>query len=95
MGGGKEEMEWKKKGQQSWRHPITLMADRDYDIPPGCEMVIGVQKIKNEEFKGYSAEEGMVTPVRTKERLSQKFMVGYGYGGIEGKVLVFNPTEKG
>jgi hypothetical protein len=36
----------------------------------------------------------MVTPLRTKERLDQKFMVGYGYGGIDGKILVFNPMEK-
>jgi hypothetical protein len=73
---------------------ITLIANRDYDVPPGYQMVIGVEEIRNEEFKGYSTKEGMVTPLRTKERLDQKFMVGYGYGGIDGKILVFNPMEK-
>jgi hypothetical protein len=56
-------------------------------------VVIGVEEISDEEFKGYSTREGMVTPLRTKERLDQRFMVGYGYGGVEGKVLVFNPAE--
>jgi hypothetical protein len=58
MGGGEETMEWKKKGQQNWRHPITLIANRDYDVPPGYQMVIGVEEIRNEEFKGYSTKEG-------------------------------------
>jgi hypothetical protein len=95
MGGGRETVEWKKRGQQNWRHPITLMADRDYDVPPGYQVVIGVERIKDEEFKGYSTREGIVTPLRTKERLDQRFMVGYGYGGVEGRVLVFNPAETG
>jgi hypothetical protein len=38
MGGGRETVEWKKRGQQHWRHPITLIANRDYDVPPGYQM---------------------------------------------------------
>src|SRR4051794_33451338 len=33
----------------------------------------------------------MVTPVRTKERLNQRFMVAYGYGQVKDRVVVFNP----
>ena len=81
--GGRRELPWRKKGQQYWRHPITLITDSDYDIPSGCQMVVGVNKVDDEEFRGYSEREGMITPLRTKARLDQKFMVGHGYGEMK------------
>jgi exodeoxyribonuclease-3 len=85
---------WKWKKEQYWRYPVVVRADRDYEIAPGSVQVVGVGEIEQEELRGRVGGEMLLTPVRTKERLAQKFLVGYGYGPMERKVLVFNPEAK-
>ena len=82
---------WKLKDQPYWRHPVILTANEDFRVPAGHQMVIGVVSAR-EQTKGLSCQDGLITPTRTKERLDQRFLVGYGYGELNGKIAVFNPN---
>ena len=91
---GKEEVKWKVRKQPHWRHPVTLTTDDNYQIPPGHSMVVGTQQVHPDQMWGRKDREGLFTPVRTKLRLDQQFLVGYGHGELNGKVILFNPGAK-
>ena len=55
-------------------------------------MIVGVEEAKGQR-EGIRGDEGLFTPVRTRARLDQRFLVAYGFGRLEQKVGVFNPVE--
>src|SRR5690349_2312862 len=50
--------------------------------------------ISEEERFAYVHQEGLVTPLRSKTRLQQKFCVAYGFGPLEQHLLLCNPTDR-
>jgi hypothetical protein len=85
---------WVKLKDPYWRHPIVLKIDQDFVLLKESAKIVNIQPVREEDWKGRSVKKGLVTPLRSKERMQQKFLTAYGYGALQGRVLLFNPTDK-
>jgi hypothetical protein len=71
-----------------------LKIDQDFVLLKESAKIVNIQPVREEDWKGRSVKKGLVTPLRSKERMQQKFLTAYGYGALQGRVLLFNPTDK-
>ena len=88
------ELRWIKHKGQHWRRPITLVTSETLVIPPQTQMALPVMAPARSEWDGYSTKWGILTPVRSRQILIQKFSVAYMYGESIEKVLVANATNE-
>jgi len=68
--GAKVISEWQISKQPYWRHPIVLTVFQRQVIPPHTQKFIHVNRITENEWRGRMKREGLITPLRSLERLS-------------------------
>ena len=88
------ELHWITHKGQHWRRPITLVTSETIVIPSQTQVAVPVIAPAAAEWDGYSTKWGILTPVRSRQILDQKFAVAYMYGESIEKVLVANATSQ-
>jgi len=63
-------------------------------IPPQTQMSLPITTPAVSEWNGYSTKWGILTPIRSRQILDQKFAIAYMYGENVEKVLVANTTHQ-
>jgi hypothetical protein len=89
------EVRWDLYKGQHWRRPITLLCATDIELDPNTQTIVGVQDVAESQWQGISNRAGLVTPIRTRGILSQKFATAYMYGkSAIDRVLVANTSPQ-
>ena len=77
---------------QHWKESVTLIADETIVIPAESQKILAIKHFAN-QWEGIEPKTGLVTPIRTKDVLSQKFAVAHMYGKDMQKVVLMNKTS--
>lgn len=86
------EVSWRKIHKtQHWKKPATMLLAEDTEIPPDYQVVVPVCQTRSCE--SWKDAKGLVTPVRSKQALTNKFVTAYAYGERMEKVVILNPTD--
>ena len=85
-------VDWELYHGQHWRQSVTLIADETVVIPAESQKILAIKHFAN-QWEGIEPKTGLITPIRTKDVLSQKLAMAYMYGEDMQKVVLMNKTS--
>jgi hypothetical protein len=86
---------WSTFVGQHWRRPIPLMCAEEIELKPSSYTAVPISEISAQDREGIESHKGLITPCRSKQIFTTKFVTSYGY--VEKTptfVLVANFTGK-